>query len=161
MRPIHPCLGFKTEAEEAAAFYVSIFPNSKVLRTARYGESGAKVTGLPKGSVMTVEFDLDGQVFLAINGGPTGFSQAISLVIECEDQKEIDRYWAALSKGGQEMPCGWVKDRFGLSWQVQPEALADMVQDPDPKKAERAFAAMLTMKKIDLAALKRAFEGKK
>ena len=161
MGPIHPCLWFDTQAEEAARFYASVFPNSKVVRIAHYGEAGAKAAGRRKGSVMTVEFELDGQRLLALNGGPGfPFSQAVSLVVPCKDQKEVDRTWAALSKGGEEMPCGWVRDRFGLSWQVTPTVLMDLVNDPDPAKAERAFAAMLTMKKLDVAAIERAAKGR-
>ena len=162
MPTVHPCLWFDTQAEEAARFYVSVFPNSKVDRVARYGEAGAKAAGRPQGSVMTVEFRLDGQRFLALNGGPGfPFTQAVSLVVPCRDQKEVDRYWDALSKGGEEMPCGWVKDRYGLSWQVTPTVLMDLVNDSDPAKAERAFAAMLTMKKLDVAAIQRAAKGER
>jgi predicted 3-demethylubiquinone-9 3-methyltransferase (glyoxalase superfamily) len=161
MPDVHPCLWFDTQAEEAASFYVSVFPNSKVGRVTRYGEAASKAAGRPKGSVLTVEFMLDGKPFMALNGGPVfQFSQAISLCVPCKDQKEIDHYWEKFLKGGEEMPCGWVKDRFGLSWQVFPAEIMKMHADPDEKKRERVMAAMLKMKKMDLAALKRAYDGR-
>jgi predicted 3-demethylubiquinone-9 3-methyltransferase (glyoxalase superfamily) len=155
MTRIRPCLWFDDRAEEAASFYTSVFPRSKVTDVARYGPSAAKASGRPEGSVMTVGFELDGQPFLALNGGPAfQFSEAISLMVDCEDQKEIDGYWESLSRGGEEGPCGWLKDRFGLSWQVVPKSMPQMLRDP--KKAERVMAALLGMRKIDLAALERA-----
>jgi predicted 3-demethylubiquinone-9 3-methyltransferase (glyoxalase superfamily) len=158
---IKPCLWFDGQAEEAASFYCSVFPRSKVKRISRYGESGAKVSGRPKGSVMTVDFELDGEPFLALNGGPEfKFTEAISLVVTCKDQEEVDEYWAKLSAGGEEGPCGWLKDRFGLSWQVTPKVLPEMLLDEDPKRADRVMAAMLKMKKIDVAALKAAYDAR-
>ena len=158
MNKIHPCLWFDDQAEEAASLYVSIFRNSKIKKVSRYGEAGAKVSGRPKGSVMTVEFELDGQRFVALNGGPMfKFSEAISLTVNCKDQREVDRFWTKLSKGGAEGPCGWLKDKFGLSWQIIPTALSRMMQDKDPKKSARVMAAMMKMRKIDVAGLKRAY----
>jgi predicted 3-demethylubiquinone-9 3-methyltransferase (glyoxalase superfamily) len=161
MNTIYPCLWFDDRAEEAAAFYVSVFPRSKLLGVARYGDAGAAASGRPKGSVMTVDFELDGQRFVALNGGPVfKFTEAVSLTVDCKDQSEIDTMWAKLSSGGEEGPCGWLKDRFGLSWQVVPPALSSMLKDPDPKRSERVMTALLTMKKLDLAALKRAYDGR-
>jgi predicted 3-demethylubiquinone-9 3-methyltransferase (glyoxalase superfamily) len=153
MKEIVPCLWFDTEGEEAAEFYTSVFPNSKILDVSRYGEAGPR----PAGTVMTVNFELNGQEFLALNGGPDfTFSEAISFQIFCEDQDEVDRYWAALSEGGEEGPCGWLKDRFGLSWQIVPTRLSELLSDPDPERSQRAMKAMLGMKKIDIAELERA-----
>jgi predicted 3-demethylubiquinone-9 3-methyltransferase (glyoxalase superfamily) len=144
------CLWFDTEGEEAARFYTSVFKDSKISRIARYTEAGP---GTP-GAVMTVEFELNGQQFLALNGGPgRQFSEAISLVISCADQDEVDYYWGRLADGGQEVACGWVTDRYGLSWQVVPAALMDLIADPDQAKAARVFAAMLKMTKLDIATL--------
>ena len=155
MQKITPFLWFDTQAEEAAKFYASVFPNSKILKTARYGEAGPG----PKGSVMTVEFELDGQRMIALNGGPVfKFTEAISLSVDCKDQKEVDYYWSKLSQGGQESMCGWLKDRYGLSWQVNPSILGELLSGPDAKKAKRVMEAMLKMKKIDIAALKAAAE---
>jgi predicted 3-demethylubiquinone-9 3-methyltransferase (glyoxalase superfamily) len=146
-------LWFDKEAEEAAKFYTSIFRNSKIVTVARYGEAGPG----PKGSVMTVAFELDGQQFTALNAGPQfKFTEAISLVVNCETQEEVDEYWRKLSEGGQESQCGWLKDRYGLSWQVVPTALPRLLQDPDPQKAKRVVEAMLQMKKIDIARLEKA-----
>jgi predicted 3-demethylubiquinone-9 3-methyltransferase (glyoxalase superfamily) len=154
MQKISPFLWFDGQAEEAANFYVSIFPNSKVKRIGRYGEAGPG----PAGSVMTVEFVLDGQTFIALNGGPQfKFTEAVSFSVDCKDQAEVDRYWNALSAGGEPGPCGWLKDKFGLSWQVNPGVLGRMLNDPDPKKAKRVMEAMLKMGKIDIAALERAY----
>ncbi len=156
MQKITPFLWFDTQAEEAAKFYASVFPNSKILKTARYGEAGPG----PKGSVMTVEFELDGQRMIALNGGPQfKFTEAISLSVDCRDQKEVDHYWSKLSQGGQESMCGWLKDRYGLSWQVNPAILGELLAGPDAKKAKRVMEAMLRMKKIDIAALKAAAEA--
>jgi predicted 3-demethylubiquinone-9 3-methyltransferase (glyoxalase superfamily) len=153
MQKITPFLWFDTQAEEAAKFYVSIFPKSKVLKMARYGDAGPG----PKGSVMTVEFELAGQRMIALNGGPHfKFTEAISLSVDCKDQKEVDRYWTKLSQGGQESMCGWLKDKYGLSWQVNPSILGKLLSDKDAKKANRVMEAMLKMKKIDIAALKAA-----
>jgi predicted 3-demethylubiquinone-9 3-methyltransferase (glyoxalase superfamily) len=146
-------LWFDTEGEEAAEFYTSVFPNSKILDVSRYGEAGPR----PAGTVMTVNFELNEQEFLALNGGPDfTFSEAISFQVFCEDQAEVDRYWAALSEGGEEGPCGWLKDRFGLSWQIVPTRLSELLSDPDPERSQRAMKAMLGMKKIDIAELERA-----
>jgi predicted 3-demethylubiquinone-9 3-methyltransferase (glyoxalase superfamily) len=157
MQKITPFLWFDTQAEEAAKFYASIFPRSKILKTARYGEAGPG----PKGSVMTVEFTLAGQRMIALNGGPHfKFTEAISLSVDCKDQKEVDRYWTRLSQGGEESMCGWLKDKYGLSWQVNPSMLGKLLSDKDAKKAKRVMEAMLKMKKIDIAALKAAAERK-
>jgi predicted 3-demethylubiquinone-9 3-methyltransferase (glyoxalase superfamily) len=153
MQKITPFLWFDTQAEEAARFYASIFPDSRILNTARYGDAGPG----PKGSVMTVEFQLDGQRMIALNGGPVfRFTEAISLVVDCKDQKEVDHYWSRLLQGGQESMCGWLKDRYGLSWQIVPAVLGRLLSDPDAKKAKRVMEAMLKMKKIDIAALEAA-----
>jgi predicted 3-demethylubiquinone-9 3-methyltransferase (glyoxalase superfamily) len=150
------CLWFDTEGEQAVRFYTSIFKDAKLGRIARYTEVGP---GAP-GAVMTVEFELNGQKFLALNGGPgREFSEAISLVITCADQDEVDYYWDRLSDGGQEVACGWVTDRYGLSWQVVPAVLTDLMSDPDPAKAKRVTEAMFTMKKLDIAMLQRAYAG--
>jgi predicted 3-demethylubiquinone-9 3-methyltransferase (glyoxalase superfamily) len=152
MPKITPFLWFDNQAEEAANFYVSIFPNSKVVKTVRYGEAGP----LPKGTVMTVVFQLDGQQYVALNGGPQfKFTEATSFSVDCKTQKEIDEYWKKLTEGGEEQPCGWLKDKYGLSWQVNSTILGEMLGDPDPKKARRVMEAMLQMKKIDLEALKK------
>jgi predicted 3-demethylubiquinone-9 3-methyltransferase (glyoxalase superfamily) len=154
---ITPFLWFDHQAEEAAAFYVSIFDNSRVTGVNRYDDEGSKAAGRPKGSVMTVAFELDGQRFTALNGGPLfKFTEAISLVVHCQTQKEVDRFWEKLSAGGQEVQCGWLKDRFGVSWQVVPDVLMELLQDPNPEKAKRVMGAMLKMKKIDVDGLKRA-----
>jgi predicted 3-demethylubiquinone-9 3-methyltransferase (glyoxalase superfamily) len=155
------CLWFDTEAEEAAKFYVSVFKNSKMGRVSRYGKEGFEIHGHPAGSVMTADFELEGSRFVALNGGPEfKFNEAISFQIHCETQDEVDYYWAKLTAGGSEGPCGWLKDKFGLSWQVVPTALIDMLLDPDTEKSQRVTKAFLQMKKFDIAALKRAFEGK-
>ncbi|MGH8840890.1 MAG: VOC family protein [Jiangellaceae bacterium] len=156
MQSITPSLWFDTEAEDAANFYVSAFKNSQVLNVSRYGEAGPR----PAGTVMTVDFELDGLGFIALNGGPDfPFTEAVSLQVNCETQEEVDRYWSVLSEGGEEGPCGWLKDRFGLSWQIIPVALSELLNDPDAAKAQRAMAAMLQMKKIDIAALRAAAEA--
>ena len=161
MQRITPFLWFDHQAEEAANFYVSIFGNSKVGSMARYDEEGAKAAGRPKGSVMTVAFELDGQEFTALNGGPLfKFTEAMSLVVNCETQEEVDHFWERLSAGGQEVQCGWLKDRFGVSWQVVPTVLVEMLQDKDPQKAKRVMAAMLKMKKISIEPLRQAYEGR-
>jgi predicted 3-demethylubiquinone-9 3-methyltransferase (glyoxalase superfamily) len=153
---ITPNLWFDTEAEEAAAFYTSVFENSRIVNVARYTEAGPR----PAGMVMTVEFELDGQRFIAINGGPEfTFDEAVSLMITCETQDEVDRYWERLSEGGEEGPCGWLKDRYGLSWQVVPSGMEELFADPDPKRAERAMQAMFGMRKLDIEALRRAADG--
>lgn len=159
---IAPCLWFDDQAEEAARFYVSIFKDSRIAKVSRYGEAGREIHGRPAGSVMTVDFELDGQPFTALNGGPVfKFNEAVSFQVNCETQEEIDHYWDKLSQGGDEkaQQCGWLKDRFGLSWQVVPTLLAEMVEDPGSEKGQRAFQAMLGMKKLDIAELKRAYDG--
>jgi predicted 3-demethylubiquinone-9 3-methyltransferase (glyoxalase superfamily) len=150
------CLWFDTEGEAAANFYLSVFKDSKRGRVGRYTEAGPG----PAGSVMVVEFELNGQKFVALNGGPEfKFNEAISLQIPCADQEEVDYYWSRLTDGGQEVACGWLKDKYGLSWQVVPTVLIDMIGDPDPEKAKRATAAMLSMTKFDIAALQKAYAG--
>jgi predicted 3-demethylubiquinone-9 3-methyltransferase (glyoxalase superfamily) len=159
---IAPCLWFDSEGEEAAKFYTGIFENSRIGRISRYGEVGREVHGRPSGSVMTVEFELDGQRFTALNGGPVfKFNEAISFQVNCETQKEVDYYWEKLSAGGdpQAQQCGWLKDKFGVSWQVVPTILADLMTDRDTARAGRAMAALLKMKKLDIEGLKRAGEG--
>jgi len=161
MEKITPFLWFDTKAEEAANLYTSIFKNSKVLNTSRHDEESAKASGRPKGSVMTITFQLEGQLFTAINGGPIfQFSPAISFSVSCENQQEVDYFWEKLSAGGQPGQCGWLTDKFGLSWQVVPAALGEMLQDKDPARAKRVMEAMLKMTKIDIAALRKAYEGK-
>jgi predicted 3-demethylubiquinone-9 3-methyltransferase (glyoxalase superfamily) len=153
---ITPNLWFDTEAEEAASFYVSIFKNSRIVNVTHYTEGAPREAGM----VMTVEFELDGQRIVGINGGPEfTFDEAISLEINCETQEEVDYYWERLTDGGQEGPCGWLKDRYGLSWQVVPTGMEELFADPDPKRAERAMQAMLQMKKLDLGELQRAADG--
>ena len=153
---IVPNLWFDTEAEEAAEFYTSVFDNSRIVNVTRYTESGPRETGM----VMTVEFELDGQRFIGINGGPEfRFDEAVSLEIECETQDEIDYFWEKLTDGGEESQCGWLRDRFGLSWQVVPTGMEEVFADPDPERADRAMKAMLQMRKLDLAALKAAADG--
>jgi predicted 3-demethylubiquinone-9 3-methyltransferase (glyoxalase superfamily) len=153
---IVPNLWFDTEAEEAAAFYCSIFKNSRIVSVARYTEAGPR----PAGTVMTVDFELDGDRFIGINGGPEfTFSEAISLMITCKDQKEIDYFWDKLTDGGEEGPCGWCKDRYGLSWQVVPEGMAEFFSDPDQERQRRGMEAMFQMRKIDVAALYAAADG--
>ena len=159
MQKITPCLWFDGRAEEAAKFYVSIFKNSKVGTMTRYGEAGAEVSGRPKGSVMTATFEIEGQEFVALNGGPQfKFTEAISFVVNCETQKEIDEMWEKLSHGGEQGQCGWLKDKYGLSWQVVPPVLGEMLQDKDAKKSERVMKAMLQMNKLDIKTLKQAYE---
>ncbi|SCL33703.1 Glyoxalase superfamily enzyme, possibly 3-demethylubiquinone-9 3-methyltransferase [Micromonospora rhizosphaerae] len=153
---ITPNLWFDTQAEEAANFYISVFDNSRIVNVTRYTEAGPR----PAGMVMTVEFELAGQRFVGINGGPEfTFTEAVSFQINCETQDEIDYYWERLSEGGQEGPCGWLKDRYGLSWQVVPTGMEEMLNDPDPERARRAMQAMLGMGKIDIAALRSAADG--
>jgi predicted 3-demethylubiquinone-9 3-methyltransferase (glyoxalase superfamily) len=159
MQKITPCLWFDDQAEEAAKFYVSIFKNSKVKSITRYGEAGARASGRPKGSVMTVTFEIEGQEFVALNGGPLfKFTEAISLMVKCETQKEIDDMWNKLSAGGEEGPCGWLKDKYGLSWQIVAPGIDEMLGDKDAGKSERVMEAVLKMGKIDLARLKQAYE---
>jgi predicted 3-demethylubiquinone-9 3-methyltransferase (glyoxalase superfamily) len=160
MQKITPFLWYDDKAEEAVNFYLSIFKNSKITGTTRYDEASSKAAGRPKGTVMTVEFQLEGQEFVAINGGPHfKFTEAVSFVVNCETQEEVDRFWEKLTEGGEEVQCGWLKDKYGLSWQVVPTVLSEMLQDKDPAKAKRVMEAMLQMKKIDIPTLKRAYEG--
>lgn len=162
MQKITTHLWFDDQAEEAANYYVSIFKNSNIGSVTRYGEAGAKASGRPEGSVMNVTFTLDGQEFIALNGGPHfKFTEAISLMANCETQEEIDKLWGKLTAGGQEVQCGWLKDKYGLSWQIVPTVLREMLQDNDPAKTERVMKALLQMKKIDIATLKRAYEQNK
>ena len=156
MQKITPFLWFDDQAEEAMSFYVSVFKNSKVGRVTRYGDAGPG----PKGSVMTVSFELEGQQFTALNGGPHfRFTQAISFVVNCKTQEEVDELWERLSEGGEIQQCGWLKDKFGLSWQITPVALMELISDPDPEKSRRVTEAMLQMTKIDIAKLRQAHEG--
>jgi predicted 3-demethylubiquinone-9 3-methyltransferase (glyoxalase superfamily) len=156
MKKITPCLWFDTKGEDAAKFYVSVFPNSRIVQVNHYGEAGPR----PAGTVMTVDFELDGEQFMALNGGPEfTFDEAISFSIDCADQEEVDHYWSKLSEGGEESVCGWVKDKFGLSWQVVPSILPKLLSDPDQRKAQAAMKAMLGMKKLDVAELQAAFDA--
>ena len=156
-KKITPCLWFDTQAEEAAKFYASVFKNSKVGKISRYGKEGFEVHGKKAGTVMTVEFEIEGQKFLALNGGPHfKFNEAVSFQVPCETQEEIDYFWSTLAKDGEEGHCGWLKDKFGLSWQVFPRALPEMLMDGNSETAQRVMRSMLQMRKIDLAALRRA-----
>ncbi|HYS54485.1 MAG TPA: VOC family protein [Thermoanaerobaculia bacterium] len=157
MQKISPFLWFDNQAEEAAKFYTSIFKNSKIKNVSRYGDAGPG----PKGQVMVVAFEIAGQEFVALNGGPQfKFTEAVSFVVNCEDQKEVDYYWDKLSAGGQIVECGWLKDKYGLSWQVTPTILNNMLQDKDGAKSQRVMKAMLQMKKIDIPTLQKAYDGK-
>ena len=157
MQKITPFLWFDTQAEEAANFYVSVFKNSKVLTVARYGETGPG----PKGSVMTVEFELDGERFVGLNGGPNfKFTEAVSFVVNCASQEEVDHYWEKLTAGGKELQCGWLKDKYGLSWQIVPTVAIEYLKDKDPEKSQRVMAAIMKMIKIDIATLRQAYEGR-
>jgi predicted 3-demethylubiquinone-9 3-methyltransferase (glyoxalase superfamily) len=157
MPRITPNLWFDTQGLEAAEFYVSVFPNSKITNVSRYGEAGPREAGM----VLTVDFELDGQPYTAINGGPHfTFNEAISLLINCADQDEVDYYWDKLLEGGEPSQCGWLKDKFGLSWQVVPTGMGDLMADPDPERSQRAMKAMLGMVKLDLAALQAAADGR-
>lgn len=154
---ITPCLWFDGQAEEAAKFYTTVFDNSSIVNITRYGEAGHEIHGKPAGSVLTVAFELDGQPFTALNGGPMfKFNEAISFQVNCETQEELDYFWGKLSEGGEEGQCAWLKDKFGVSWQIVPTILVEMLNDPHPEKAERVMEAMLQMKKIDIDKLKRA-----
>jgi predicted 3-demethylubiquinone-9 3-methyltransferase (glyoxalase superfamily) len=153
MQKITPCLWFDTEGEDAANLYTSLFPNSKIVEIARYGSAGPR----PEGTVMTVLFELGGQRFLALNGGPDfTFSEAVSFQVDCENQEEVDYFWSKLSEGGEQGPCGWLKDRFGLSWQIVPKRLTELLGDPDREKSQRVMGAMLQMRKIEIDELERA-----
>jgi len=154
---IAPCLWFNDQAEQAASFYVSVFKNSRIVSVSRYSEAGREIHGRLPGSVMVVSFELDGQSFTALNGGPVfKFTEAISFQVACETQEEVDRYWRELSSGGEEGPCGWLKDRYGVSWQITPTALPRLLADPDPERAQHVMAAMLKMGKIEIDELERA-----
>jgi predicted 3-demethylubiquinone-9 3-methyltransferase (glyoxalase superfamily) len=156
MQKISPFLWFDHQAEEAMSFYVAIFKNSKAGKVTRYGDAGPG----PKGSVMTASFELEGQQFTALNGGPHfRFNEAVSFVVNCETQEEVDELWAKLSEGGQPQQCGWLKDKFGLSWQIVPSVLIKLINDPDPQKSQRVMEAMLQMTKIDIAKLRQAYAG--
>jgi len=159
---IRPCLWFDDQAEEAARLYTGIFPNSRIVATSRYGEAGVEIHGRPVGSVMTVTFELDGRQFTGLNGGPHfTFNEAISFEVHCDTQEEIDYYWERLGEGGdpRAQVCGWLKDRFGVSWQVVPTVLEELVGDPNSAAGQRAMRAMLQMQKMDIAALQRAYDG--
>lgn len=161
MQKITPCLWFNNQAEEAVNLYVSIFKDSKIGKTARYDKASAEVSGQPEGSVLTMEFELNGQKFTALNGGPIfKFTEAISFVVDCKDQEEIDHFWGKLSAHPESEQCGWLKDKFGVSWQIVPKVLVEMLNDPDKAKAGRAMQAMLQMKKIVIADLEKAYQGK-
>lgn len=162
VQKVTPCLWFHDQAEEAARFYTSVFKNSSIGRVSRYGEAGREVHGREPGSVMTVEFKLDGHAFTGLNGGPVfDFNEAISFQVDCETQEEVDYYWDGLSEGGDEraQQCGWLKDRYGVSWQIVPRSLAGLLADENRERAGRAMNAMLQMKKIDIAAVQRAYDG--
>jgi predicted 3-demethylubiquinone-9 3-methyltransferase (glyoxalase superfamily) len=153
MSTITPCLWFDTEGEDAAKLYTSVFPNSKITDVSHYGSAGPR----PEGMVMTVGFELDGQKFVALNGGPDfTFNEAISFQVSCKDQEEVDAYWSKLTEGGEEGPCGWLKDKFGVSWQIVPKVLPELLSNPDPETSQRVMEAMLQMKKIDIDELERA-----
>jgi predicted 3-demethylubiquinone-9 3-methyltransferase (glyoxalase superfamily) len=155
---ITPFLWFDDQAEEAVAYYLSVFPNSKILHEARHGDGGPG----PAGSVMTIRFELDGNEFVALNGGPQhfGFDESISFWVDCATDEELDHYWEALTDGGEEIACGWLKDRYGLRWQIVPTELPSLLGDPDPERANRALQAMMTMKKLDIHAMKAAADGR-
>ncbi len=153
---ITPCLWFDTQAQDAANFYTGIFPNSRVVNVSHYGSAGPR----PEGMVMVVDFELEGQPFVALNGGPEfTFNEAISFQVSCESQEEVDGYWTKLTDGGQEVACGWLKDRFGMAWQIVPAVLDELVRDPDPERSQRAMKAMMGMTKFDIAELQRAAAG--
>jgi predicted 3-demethylubiquinone-9 3-methyltransferase (glyoxalase superfamily) len=161
MQKITPFLWFDDQAEEAVKFYISIFKHSKIKKIARYGEEGEKVSGRPKGSVMTVEFELEGQKFVALNGGPHfKFTEAISFVVNCKTQAEVDKFWRKLSAGGKEVQCGWLQDKYGLSWQIVPTVLVKLLNDKNAAKSQRVMQAMLKMVKLDIKKLKQAYKLK-
>jgi predicted 3-demethylubiquinone-9 3-methyltransferase (glyoxalase superfamily) len=160
MNKITPCLWFDANAEAAVDFYVSVFNHSRIISVTRYGAAGSNVSGRPEGSVMTIEFEIEGQKFIALNGGPVfTISPAISFVVNCQTQEEVDDYWEKLSEGGDvnAQQCGWLTDKFGVSWQIVPAELNRLLQDPDPEKAEKVMSAMLQMKKIDIKTLQQAY----
>jgi predicted 3-demethylubiquinone-9 3-methyltransferase (glyoxalase superfamily) len=161
VQKVTPFLWFDSQAEEAARFYTSVFKNSWIVGTTRYDEAGAAAAGRPKGTVMTVSFELDGQPFIALNGGPVfRFTEAISFVVDCKTQAEVDEVWERLSEGGEKGRCGWLKDRYGLSWQVVPVILMELLQDKDAEKSHRVMEAMLKMDKMDIQRLRQAYEGR-
>jgi len=161
MHKITPCLWFDDRAEDAAKFYISIFKNSKLGQVTRYGNSGSQVSGRPKGSVMTVTFEIEGQEFVALNGGPLfKFTEAVSFMVKCESQQDINEMWSKLSEGGEEGPCGWLKDKYGLSWQIVVPEWDEMLRDKDSEKSERAMAAILQMSKPDMQRVQQAYEGR-
>jgi predicted 3-demethylubiquinone-9 3-methyltransferase (glyoxalase superfamily) len=160
LQKITPFLWYDNQAEEAANFYITVFPNSKIHSTSHYDEAGAKVSGMPAGSVLVVEFELEGQTFQALNGGPIfKFNESISFVVHCESQNEIDQYWEKLSAVPESEQCGWLKDKFGVSWQIVPRRLAELLSDPDKEKSGRVMQAMLQMKKIEVSKLENAYRG--
>ena len=162
MQKISTCLWFDNQAEEAVKFYTSVFKNSKIGSTTHYDEASSKEAGMPAGTVLTMSFELEGRQFMALNGGPIfKFNESVSLIVNCDDQKEVDYYWDKLSEGGDEkaQQCGWLKDKYGVSWQIVPEVLSKLVGDPASEKSQRAMKAMLQMKKIDIEGLKKAYEG--
>jgi predicted 3-demethylubiquinone-9 3-methyltransferase (glyoxalase superfamily) len=160
MQKITPFLWFNDEAEEAVKFYASIFKKSKVLKVARYGAAGEKASGRPKDSIMTIEFELEGQRFIALNGGPHfKFNEAVSFVVNCKTQAEVDKFWKKLTAGGKEVECGWLKDKFGVSWQIVPEILTELLRDKDSEKSQRVMQALLRMKKLDIKKLKQAHKA--
>jgi predicted 3-demethylubiquinone-9 3-methyltransferase (glyoxalase superfamily) len=161
MKPIMPCLWFDGKAEEAARFYTSIFKDSKITDIAHYGPSASGASGMPKGSVMTVIFEINGQAFMGLNGGPNfKFTEAVSFVVLCKNQEEIDEYWSKLTQGGEPGVCGWLKDKYGLSWQIAPASMDKWLNDKDPERSDRAMAALIQMKKLDMKVLEDAYEGK-
>jgi predicted 3-demethylubiquinone-9 3-methyltransferase (glyoxalase superfamily) len=161
MQKIMPCLWFDDNAEEAAKFYASVFKNSKIGKISRYGKEGYEIHGKPAGTVLTVEFKLNGQTFTGLNGGPIfKFTEAISFIVYCGTQREVDRLWEKLSEGGEKGQCGWLKDKYGVSWQIVPTVLGRMLRDKDPKKSERVMKALLQMRRLDINKLKRAYENR-
>lgn len=161
MQKITPCLWFESQAEEAAKFYTSIFKKSKIGKVTYYGKEGYEIHGMPEGTVLTVTFELEGQEFMALNGGPAfKFNEAISFSVDCATQEEVDYFWERLSAVPESEQCGWLKDKYGLSWQIVPKQLNEMLEDKDPVKAGRVMNALLQMKKLDIAGLKKAYEGK-
>ena len=161
MQKIRPCLWFDHQAEEAVNFYTGIFKHSEIKTVSRYNEAGSQVSGKPKGAVMTIIFKIEGQEFMALNGGPHfTFSPAISLIVNCKSQAEVDEFWTRLSAGGEAGRCGWLKDKYGISWQIVPSALGDMMENATPEQAENVMSALLQMNKLDIARLRQAFEQK-
>lgn len=160
MQKITPCLWFDDQAEEAAKFYIAVFKNGSIEKISRYGKEGFEIHHKPAGSVMTVIFELNGQKYMALNGGPDfKFNESVSFIVNCKSQEEVDYFWEKLSASGEEGPCGWLKDKYHLSWQITPTVLEEMLSDPDASKAGRVMTAMLKMKKIDIKTLERAYAG--